>query len=320
MLSIEETTSLRLCNGIQRRDFLRIGGLALGCSLAGGFSPAALANFGKSNKSVICIHLEGGPPQMDTFDMKPDGPVDLRGEFKPIHSSVPGTHVCELLPRLSQLADKYTIIRSVVGNIDAHNFDTTQLGYRGLRMPKPDMATVGGAPAVGSVISHLLGPNDGMPPFAWDCTGGSQAGVQTGYLGPTHGPMGLKSSKSAFRLRVPAERIHERSALLRNLDNLRRDIDATGSMQAMDSFNRQAVDVLMAGKLGEALDVSREDPRVRERYVAGAGRYRSHSEWVSRKSFEWGDFRRRSSPHGVKTSTGRLSGCRSRRSGRISAQ
>ena len=104
--------------------------------------------------------------------MKPNGPVDLRGEFRPIQTNVHGTQIGELLPRLSRLADKFTIIRSVVGNVDAHNFDTTQHGYRNLRLPNPAMRSIGGAPAVGSVISKLLGPRDGVPPFVWDCVGG----------------------------------------------------------------------------------------------------------------------------------------------------
>ncbi len=274
MAVIDGWKKLRLCDAFPRREFL----MASGIGFTGLLPSTALGIAKRTGKSVICIHLEGGLPQMDTFDLKPEGPVDLRGEFSPIRTSVPGMQVCELFPRLAQLAGRYSIIRSIVGNIDAHNFDTTQLGYRGLRMPNPDMSGVGGVPAVGSVISRVLGPKSGMPPFIWDCAGGSQEGVQTGYLGPIHAPSSLQTSLGLFRRRLSVDRIRDRSALLQSLDNLRRDIDSSGCMEATDVFNRQAIDVLMAGKLGEALDLSREDPRTRERYAAGAGRYRQQTE------------------------------------------
>ncbi len=122
-------------HGVSRRGLLKIGALgAGGMALTNLLRAAARPGQGSSFKSIINIHLEGGPPQMDTFDMKPDGPPEVRGEFRPIRTRVPGTFICELLPRLAGLADKYTLIRSVVGNVDAHNFDTTQLGYPGLRM------------------------------------------------------------------------------------------------------------------------------------------------------------------------------------------
>ena len=274
MAVIDGWKKLRLCDAFPRREFL----MASGIGFTGLLPSTALGIAKRTGKSVISIHLEGGMPQMDTFDLKPEGPVDLRGEFSPIRTSVPGMQVCELFPRLAQLAGRYSIIRSIVGNIDAHNFDTTQLGYRGLRMPNPDMSGVGGVPAVGSVISRVLGPKSGMPPFIWECAGGSQEGVQTGYLGPIHAPSSLQTSLGLFRRRLSVDRIRDRSALLQSLDNLRRDIDSSGCMEATDVFNRQAIDVLMAGKLGEALDLSREDPRTRERYAAGAGRYRQQTE------------------------------------------
>jgi hypothetical protein len=179
---------------------------------------------------------------------------------------------------LSRLADKYTIIRSVVGNVDAHNFDTTQHGYRNLRLPNAAMRSIGGVPAVGSVISKLLGPNNGAPPFVWDCVGGSQEGVQTGYLGPAHKAFVANKNRAVFKQRLPVERFSERMSLLKSIDTLRRDIDSSGEWQAMDAFNQLAIDTVLSGKVGAALDLSREDARVRDRYAEGAGRYRSHTE------------------------------------------
>ncbi|MCH2367767.1 MAG: DUF1501 domain-containing protein, partial [Planctomycetes bacterium] len=133
MMTIEDEPGRGSSDCVSRRSLLRIGALSLGAvplaNLLRGSSETS-----PSFKSVINIQLEGGAPQMDTFDMKPDGPPEVRGEFRPIPTRVPGTFVCELLPRLARLADKYTSIRAVFGNVDAHNFDTTQLGYPGLRM------------------------------------------------------------------------------------------------------------------------------------------------------------------------------------------
>ncbi len=281
MLSIQGESIGRFCDRLHRRDMLRIGALGLGfgaLNLADMLQVEAQAGIHQSRKSVINIHLEGGPPQMDTFDMKPEGPVELRGEFRPIDTNVAGTEICELLPRLSQLADKYTIIRSVVGNVDAHNFDTTQLGYPNLRMPSGAMRSIGGAPAVGSVISKLLGPRDGAPAFVWDCVGGSQEGVQPGYLGPAYQPFVPEMSAAAFQRRLPVQQIHSRMSLLKGLDAIRRDLDASGEWEAMDAFNREAVELVLSGRVGAALDMNREDPRVRDRYADGAGRYRNQTE------------------------------------------
>lgn len=277
MMTIEDEPGRGSSDCVSRRSLLRIGALSLGAvplaNLLHGSSETS-----PSFKSVINIQLEGGAPQMDTFDMKPDGPPEVRGEFRPIPTRVPGTFVCELLPRLARLADKYTIIRSVFGNVDAHNFDTTQLGYPGLRMKNAAMQSIGGAPAVGSVISKLLGPQGGLPPFVWDKTGGSQEIVQHGYVGALHKPFLPRQNRGNFRLNIPAERLRDRVSLSRSLDKLKRGLKTSGEMKAMNAFNRQAVEVLAAGKLGIALDLSREDPKVRERYSAGAGPYRAQSE------------------------------------------
>ena len=265
-------------DGVSRRGLLKIGALGFGGMALPNLLGEAGSGHRSSFKSIINIHLEGGPPQMDTFDMKPDGPPEARGEFRPIRTRVPGTFICELLPRLAGLADKYTLIRSVIGNVDAHNFDTTQLGYRGLRMTNAAMKSIGGAPAVGSVISKLLGPRDGLPPFVWDKTGGSQETVQHGYVGPMYKPFLPGRDHRIFQPTIPAERLRNRVSLGKSLDQLKRRLEASGEMKAMDAFTQQAVDVLTAGKLGIALDLSREDPRVRDRYTAGAGRYRAQSE------------------------------------------
>ncbi|SVD50204.1 uncharacterized protein METZ01_LOCUS403058, partial [marine metagenome] len=124
MLTVQGEEMKGFCDGVSRRNFLKVGAMGLGF---GGLGlpemlrlQAAQEGPKPSYKAVINIHLEGGPPQMDTFDMKPDSSLELRGEFSPIRTKVPGTHICELLPRLAQLTDKFSIIRSVVGNVNKH--------------------------------------------------------------------------------------------------------------------------------------------------------------------------------------------------------
>jgi len=221
-------------------------------------------------KAVINLHLEGGPPQMDTFDMKPELQAALRGEFVPIRTAVPGTHICELLPRLASLTDKFTIIRSVVGNVDRHNFDTTQLGYPGLNMPEPAMRSIGGAPSVGAVISKILGGQDGMPAYVWDKVGGSQEPVQTGWLGRRYAPFTPEHGPRNFRRTLPEERLHDRVGLLKSLDTIKREIDTTANMAAMDAYTQEALNMILSGKVAEAMDLSREPKATSEKYTRGS--------------------------------------------------
>src|SRR5262245_59245463 len=115
--------SSRFCDGISRRSFLQIGGLALGGLNLPGLLRAESANpaTARGHKSVIVVYLSGGLAHQDTFDLKPDAPKEIRGEFKPIATRVPGIQVGELLPRLAAVADKFALVRSVVGLQDEHS-------------------------------------------------------------------------------------------------------------------------------------------------------------------------------------------------------
>ena len=274
MLTIQGSSMGRFCDGLSRRNFLSIGAMGLGF---GGLTWPDMSRLLAAQKgpkprykAVINLHLEGGPPQMDTFDMKPESHVALRSEFVPIRTKVPGIHICELLPRLAGLTDKFTIIRSVVGNIDRHNFDTTQLGYPGMNLPEPAMRSIGGAPSVGAVISKILGSRDGMPAYVWDKVGGSQEPVQTGWLGGRYAPFTPEHSLAKFQRILPEERLHNRMDLLRNLDTFKRELDTTGNMAAMDAFMQEALNLILSGKIGEALDLSREPEATRKKYLRGA--------------------------------------------------
>jgi hypothetical protein len=280
----------RHCDGVSRREFLTAGALALGgLTLADLLRAEASAKLGSSEQAVIMIHLDGGPPQMDMIDPKPDAPVEVRGEFKPIGTKVVGLHLSELMPKVAGIADKFAFLRSLVGSAGAHDAFQCQSGF-----PAKDLQSLGGRPVLGSVVARLRGkPSDDAPPFV-DLMQGRplvRNSARPGFLGPTYNPFrpdiskmfareleeGMKKELAArgadhtIRLTLvdglSADRLRDRAALLASFDNLRRDLDASGSMEAMDRFTQQAATILTSGKFAGALDLSREPPRVLERYT-----------------------------------------------------
>jgi hypothetical protein len=217
------------------------------------------------------IFLPGGPSHQDIFDLKLDAPSEIRGEFKPIRTNVAGIQICEHLPQLAKMADKYTIIRSMVGAEDNH-YAFQCLSGRNMRGQPP-----GGWPCLGSVVSKLHGPVDpAVPPFVglapkmghvpWSDNG------TPGFLGIGYAP--FQPNKGAGKddmvlENVTLDRLADRKNLLANFDRLCRQTDSQGMMEGMDAFNQQAFGILTSSKLRDALDVTREDQRVRDRYGKG---------------------------------------------------
>src|SRR5260370_22842938 len=152
----------RFCDRASRRAFLKIGGLALGgLSLPEILRAESQAGTGRSLKAVIMIFLSGGPPHQDMVDLKPDAPAEIRGEFKPIATSVPGIQICELLPGMARRMDRLAILRSVVGSEGQHSAFQCMHGHTQQRQPG------GGWPSLGSTVSKLQGPTRAaVPPFA----------------------------------------------------------------------------------------------------------------------------------------------------------
>lgn len=271
MLTIYDRSKSRFCDGVSRRNFLKIGALGLGgLALPQLLQAESQMGIRRSHKAVIMIFLPGGPSHQDIFDLKMDAPREIRGEFKPISTKVPGIQICEHLPKLAQLTDKTTIIRSMVGALDDHNAFQCLTGRIARNQPP------GGWPALGSVLSKVQGPaNKFVPPFVglspkmghvpW-----SDAGMP-GFLGVAHAPFKPDGAGKADMVLngVTLDRLADRKNLLRNFDNFRRDVDASGMMQGLDSFNEQAFGLLTSSKLLEALDIEKEDPKVRATYGKG---------------------------------------------------
>ncbi|HMC67484.1 MAG TPA: DUF1501 domain-containing protein, partial [Gemmataceae bacterium] len=261
-----------------------------GWTLADLLRAEAAAGIKTSTKAVISIHLDGGPPHMDMIDLKPSAPVEVRGEFRPIATKVPGLQVCELMPKIAGIADKFAFIRSLVGSAGAHDAFQCQSGF-----PAKDLQSLGGRPALGSVVAKLRGSSaDVVPPFV-DLMQGRplvRNSARPGFLGPSYQPFrpdisklfareleeGMKEELAAqgadhtIRLTLAdglsADRLHERTRLRADFDRLRRDLDASGEMEAMDRFTQQAASILTSGRLAAALDLSQEQPRMLERYTA----------------------------------------------------
>lgn len=227
--------------------------------------------------AVIFVWMPGGPPHMETFDMKPDAPEDYRGAFRPIHTNVPGIDICEHLPMLAKRADKYALIRSV-----AHNFADHGGGHKRFmtgRDPKEPTGFVNDYPAVGSMIAKSLEKrNVGVPNYVLEVDGGRQNidtfSLGAAYLGSAAGPFVVPGdpSESNFSVQNLAlnkgmeDRLDDRSSLLAGLDNLRRNIDQSGSLGAVDTFNQRAINLLTSAKARDAFDLTKEDPKLREAY------------------------------------------------------
>lgn len=262
------------CDGWSRRNFLRIGTLAA-MGTAGGWSlpeilRAESLSGRKSPKSVIMIYLVGGPPHQDLFDLKPEAPAEIAGPWRPIATKVPGMEICEALPTLAGLADKLTVVRSLVGNQAGHDAIQVFNGHHPSR-PKPS----GGWPQFGSMVSRVQGAADPTaPPFVslcYTCTHGPYNEPGPGFLGSAHSPFRpLGPTRDDMVLQgVTLERLADRTSLLKSVDTLRRDVDATASMAGFDAFTEQAMGLLTSSRLAEALDLSKEDPRNVERYGTG---------------------------------------------------
>jgi hypothetical protein len=239
----------------------------------------------RGERSVILLWMAGGPSHIDTLDPKPDRPVENRGPFGVVRTRLPGVVVCEHLPKLAAMLDRFTIIRSVDARFSNHEPD--MVFQTGSRKASPRTDPKGHLyPAIGSVVSKFAGPNHpSMPAYAAFRTGRSHL-AYGGYLGKAHDPFianeaatlpvytnvgvdtGTTAGGNLFRLAggLTPERIQDRRALLEDLDRMRRTVDQSGMMEAIDAYDRKAVEMLVGRRAQRAFDVSREPARVRDRY------------------------------------------------------
>jgi hypothetical protein len=263
----------RYCDGLARRSFLRIGGLALGgLGLVDLLRAEETAGKRRSQKAVIMVYLSGGLSHHDSFDMKPAAPTEVRGEFKPIATNLPGVQICELLPKTAAMLDKFALIRSIVGLRDEHSSYQTLTGYL------MNDARRDGRPHVGSAIARVQGSADGtVPPFV-DLFPTMQHRPYNspgpGMLGHTFAGVRADGEDVAnMKPRsITLETLRGRRQLLDRFDRWRSAVDSVEVAQ-MDTAYQRAFDVLTSSKLVDAMDVEREDAAVRDRYGRGSSKH-----------------------------------------------
>ena len=277
------------CDRVTRRRFLTAGGLGIcGFSLADVLRAEAEQGIGSSEKAIINIHLDGGPPQMDTIDLKPHAPIEVRGEFQPISTRLPGLQICELMPRLADMADRWAFIRSLVGADGRHDAFQCVSGFK-----TKELSSIGGRPAVGSVLTKLLARADDATPTFVDLMQGRplvRDSARPGFLGPSFKPfrpdisrmfsrplekamekeLARRGPNHAASLTLNAaldmRRLDDRGRLLSELDRIKRDLDESGMMDAMDRFQQQATSILTSGRFAEAMDLTKVSRAELQRY------------------------------------------------------
>lgn len=264
----------KLCNGMSRRDVLRLGALApLGLSLPALLQAEAAAGETAHKaraKSVILVYLGGGLSHHDSFDLKPDAPEEIRGKYKPIDSSVPGTQVGELLPKMAQCMDKICLLRSGAHNNDHHETATNWVlsGRFG--------SAFGDFPAMGAVAAHEIGFHGTLPPyvsiprnpsFTWELgksayLGGRYESFKTGDPNQEN----FKVRDVGMEQPLLKERVARREKLLATVDRLAKRVQGNDQLNTYDEFHERAAAMILTKEARDAFDIDREEARLRDRY------------------------------------------------------
>jgi hypothetical protein len=270
---------------VNRRQVLSAGTLgSLGLTLPGLFQAqahAAASGLKATAKSVILLYQWGGPSHLETFDMKPDGPEESRGQFKPISSSLPGVQVCELLPRFAQVMDRFSLVRSVTHAFNNHN-PPGYYGLTGHAPPKDDQRlrdTPDLFPHYGSVIDYLRPAPKEIPTFvampAVIRDGSVVPGQHASFLGKAHDPLLITQDPNAPDFKLPElslpsgispERLRDRRALLDSIDRQVGLIEKLPAARGLEQYHQRAFSMLSSPKVKEAFDLSREPAKMRDEY------------------------------------------------------
>ena len=251
------------CDGVRRRDFLKVGVLgAAGLGLPGYFRLAEAGGVAPGRAtSAIFINLGGGPSHMDTFDLKPDAPKEFRGEFNPIATNVPGIEICEHLPNLAKCADKFAILRGVSHSLAAHEFGTKYLNTGNRPIPALEF------PGYGPVVTKEKGGPRDLPPFVAI----PDTNQVAGYLGVEYAPFSTTSVPKAgqpFTVRgitlrngLTVEEVDKRRDLLKKLDSTFAGFEKQSDLiNGLDRFSERAYDIISSPRSRQAFDVSQEKP------------------------------------------------------------
>ncbi|MGL4461052.1 MAG: DUF1501 domain-containing protein [Planctomycetia bacterium] len=260
------------CDGVSRRTALTVGALSLGgATMTDLLRAQASAASPRKDAAVILVWLGGGPSHIDMYDLKPDAPAEFRGEFKPIETNVSGMRVSEHLPQHARIADKFSVVRSVTHSNAGHAMAAQWMNTG--RMPTLEIQE-NVFPSMGSINAKLRGANaEGVPAFV--NLPHEAPFNKAAYLGASYNPFhpGSDPNSPYFEVRnlkrswrVSAERLDDRRALLREVDGIRRDLDDQGVAVGLDSFYREAMEMIVNPRAVAAFDLNREHPRTRDAY------------------------------------------------------
>jgi len=287
MLNLQTNFAVRHCDGLSRRELLRVGALGVGgltMPTLLQLEAAAVARPARgSRRSVIILYLSGGPSQLDTFDLKPEAPEEIRGTFRPVATNVSGIHICEHLPRLSRVMDKCAIIRSMQHSNGNHPAATywmmvgspmTRPAPQGVTMSREDRPHPGSAAA-----KFLPAPTDVpafvMVPEAVSPVGPERPGQHAGFLGAAYDPYRVNSdpnspeySAGSLNLTrdVSVDRLGERRALLDHLGQQVRFLDRSAVARTLNPYYVRAFDLISAPAAQRAFDVNAESATTRDRF------------------------------------------------------
>jgi hypothetical protein len=268
---------------LTRRSFLRVGALALSGLTLGDvlrLRAEAPAPGTPRQKSVIMIHLSGGPSHLDMYDMKPAAPSEYRGEFHPTKTNVSGLEICELMPRQAKIADKFSILRGVQ-LAHLHTANEFYSGYPWQDSPRASVPGEAQRPALGSVVSRWRGGGSAIPPYV--SLDNKSDWHRAYYAGLEHEPFrvgGGNSREPLDNLRrargVSSPRVESRTDLLHAFDTFRRDLDRNGTAQGIDAFQARALHMVASGKVRNAFDLGKEPDKVRAWYGQGRVKHGTH--------------------------------------------
>ncbi len=274
MFRISGSRNGTTCDGASRRDFLKVGALGLGGlmlpDLLRARARAAAQGESTRNTSVVWLWLGGGPTHIETFDPKPDAPVEFRSTVGSVDTCLPGVKFGGVFPELAQNADKMAVVRSFAHSNSGHGGGTHWV-MTGYNFVQADNGGGQNRPGIGAVVSRFRGannPSTGLPTYT---RMGGILGDGPSWLGAPYAPFDVGgNTQQDMNLKVTLDDLGDRRALLKGFDDLNRSIDRSGGMTGLDSFDAQAYDLILS-KARDTFDVNREDPRVRDRFGKGLG-------------------------------------------------
>jgi hypothetical protein len=261
------------CDRVNRRDFLRVGALGIGAlTLADVLRLRAQSDQPRKPRAIIMVCLAGGPSHIDMYDLKPEAPTEYRGEFKPIHSNVPGFDICEHMPLQAGIADKLALVRTVQ-YVEPMQHELQEVYTGHIKAAK--------RPAFGSVVSRFKPAELGdphMPAYvSLDYSERTTDYESPEYLGAAHRPLHVSGTAGVRNLGlldgITRARLDDRESLLKSFDSYRKEIDIKREGQDMDAYTARALDIITSPRVRQAFDLNREPDKIRERYGTRKDKY-----------------------------------------------